>query len=212
MEFHFRSHETNELATALAKAQGEMPIADLNKSNPFFKSKYADFTSVVQASRPALSKYGLSVTQNKIDTEESSFLYTVLQHCSGQWTLSKAKINPPKNDIQSISSYMTYLKRMCYASIVGIVTGDEDDDGEAAVAPIRSEPYKQDSYKTSAKPSLDAITPEQLEQLEHILDGYPRICEDLKKAYKIDRLADLPKSVFLQCVSRINEKKRAEPA
>lgn len=196
----FKSEQINELATALAKAQGEMPIADLNKSNPFYKSKYADFTSVVQASRPALSKYGLSVTQTKID-EDESFLYTVLLHSSGQWMLSKAKILPPKNDIQSISSYMTYLKRMCYSSLVGIITGDEDDDGEAAVAPIRN----------VSKPQNETISQDQLEQLEHTLSGYPKICEDLKKGLKINRLSDMPKAIFLQSIKRINELKVAEP-
>ncbi len=201
----FKSPDINELATALAKAQAEMPIADLNKSNPFYKSRYADFTSIVQASRPALSKYGLSVTQTKID-EEESFLYTVLLHSSGQWILSKAKILPPKNDIQSISSYMTYLKRMCYSSLVGIITGDEDDDGEAAVAPIR-----QQSQNTVNKPQGETISQDQLDQLEHTLSGYPKICEDLKKGLKINRLSDMPKAIFLQSIKRINELKIAEP-
>lgn len=200
----FKSDQINELASALAKAQGEMPIADLNKSNPFYKSRYADFTSVVQASRPALSKYGLSVTQTKID-EDESFLYTVLLHSSGQWMLSKAKINPPKNDIQSISSYMTYLKRMCYSSLVGIITGDEDDDGEAAVAPIRNEPSRVN------KVASEVITIDQLDQLEHTLEGYPKICEDLKRGLKINRLSEMPKSIFLQSIKRINELKMAEP-
>ena len=58
-------------------------------------------------------------------------------HASGQWIKSKARHNPPKNDIQSLASYNTYLKRMCYTSIIGLATG-EDDDGEAAVAPTRT--------------------------------------------------------------------------
>src|SRR5258706_10071175 len=63
-KFTFRSEDINELATALAKAQGEYTIAGLNRQNPYFKSKYADLASVVNAARPALTKYGLSVVQN----------------------------------------------------------------------------------------------------------------------------------------------------
>lgn len=136
------SSEIDQLATALAKAQGEMAVAGKNQKNPFFKSSYADFQAIIQASRPALSKYGLSVVQPPFiyeesnDTLGSSYLVTILMHSSGQWIKSKARHNPPKNDIQSLASYNTYLKRMCYTSLVGVVTG-EDDDGEAAVAHTR---------------------------------------------------------------------------
>jgi hypothetical protein len=67
-------------------------------------------------------------------TMGNSYLVTILMHASGQWIKSKARHNPLKNDIQSLASYNTYLKRMCYTSLVGVVTGDEDDDGQAAVA------------------------------------------------------------------------------
>lgn len=142
----FMSPEIDQLATALAKAQSEMLIAGKNQKNPFFKSSYADFQAIIQASRPALSKYGLSVVQlpfvyqdsaeNSIDQASNSYLVTILMHSSGQWIKSKARHNPLKNDIQSLSSYNTYLKRMCYSSMIGVVVGD-DDDGEAAVAHTR---------------------------------------------------------------------------
>ncbi len=138
------SAEIDQLATALAKAQAEMNIAGKNQKNPFFKSSYADFQAIIQASRPALCKYGLSVVQSPCILQdlanggsENSYLVTMLMHSSGQWIRSMAKYNPPKNDIQSLASYNTYLKRMCYASLVGVVAGD-DDDGEAAVAHTRS--------------------------------------------------------------------------
>ena len=147
------SPQIDQLATALAKAQSEMLIAAKNQKNPFFKSTYADFEAIIHASRPALCKYGLSVVQPPFIYEDpaactteggplgSSYLITILMHSSGQWIKSKARHNPPKNDIQSLASYNTYLKRMCYTSMIGVATGD-DDDGEAAVAYTRAVPHK----------------------------------------------------------------------
>src|SRR5580692_9482507 len=66
-----RSDVINDLATALAKAQSEMKVADLNKVNPYFKSRYADFTSVVETSRSSLTKHGLSVTQQILHDENA---------------------------------------------------------------------------------------------------------------------------------------------
>lgn len=129
----FMSEQIDQLATALAKAQAEFSIAELNQKNPFFKSTYADFESIVAASRPALTKYGLSVVQDVYCMDDGNhYLITLLLHASGQWIKSKARHNPAKADVQSLSSYNTYLKRMCYTSLVGVVTGDNDDDGNAA--------------------------------------------------------------------------------
>ena len=66
----YSSVEIKELATALAKAQAEFAVAGENKNTPYFKSAYADLMSVVQASRPSLTKNGLSVMQIIIDADE----------------------------------------------------------------------------------------------------------------------------------------------
>jgi hypothetical protein len=58
-----RSESITHLATALAKAQEEMPVAVFDATNPFLKSKYASLGSVIQASRPILAKHKLSIVQ-----------------------------------------------------------------------------------------------------------------------------------------------------
>ena len=126
------SQELNHLFEALAKAQADMDMAAKSSTNPFFKSKYSDLTSIVNASRDSLSKNGLSVIQRTLNLDGKSYLYTRLCHSSGQWIESNMEINPPKTDIQSLGSYITYIRRYSYASIVGVVTCD-DDDGEHAV-------------------------------------------------------------------------------
>src|SRR5277367_2131889 len=57
------SEQTAELATALAKAQGQMGPAIINKQNPHFKNRYADLAAVMEAVRKPLSDNSLSVTQ-----------------------------------------------------------------------------------------------------------------------------------------------------
>jgi len=204
-----RSTEIKDLATAFAKAQAEMPIADLNKTNPYFKSTYADLQSIVSASRPALTKHGLSVTQQLYDESDgSSWLITTLWHVSGQWICSRRRVVPAKSDIQTISSHTTYLKRMCYASLIGVVTGEEDDDGEAAVATSRETFSKGVALNTKYKPKENkaaVITKEQLEELEYELGEYPDIAEMVLDGLKLQSLADMPKSKYMAAVTRIRE-------
>ena len=57
------SEQINELAKALAAAQAEIEGASKDKTNPHFKSRYADLASVWEACRKPLSKHGLSVIQ-----------------------------------------------------------------------------------------------------------------------------------------------------
>lgn len=208
-KFTFRSEDINELATALAKAQGEYTTAGLNRQNPYFKSKYADLASVVNASRPALTKYGLSVVQNILAHDDgSSVLHTILMHTSGQYMESRMKIIPTKSDVQSLSSYNTYIKRMAYASLVGVVTGDEDDDGEAAVATERDTYAKGVAINNSYKPQenqYQTVSKDQIDELERELEHFPDICELVLEGLKIQSIADMPKSKYPAAIGRIRE-------
>lgn len=205
----FRSVEIKELAIALAKAQAEFEVADLNRQNPYFKSRYADLMSVVQASRPALTKYGLSVLQDIIHHDDgASVLYTILLHSSGQYVESRIRIIPPKNDIQSISSYTTYIKRMAYSSLIGVVTGDEDDDGEKAMAESREVFAKGTALNAKYNPKenpAEVISKDQLDELEYELTEYADIAEMVLDGLKIQNLADMPKSKYMASVTRIRE-------
>jgi len=127
------SQSLDKLYAALSKAQLEMLPAKTGSSNPFFKSKYADLASIVKASRKALGINGLAVIQRIIRNGSAGMtLMTRLCHASGQWIESSMTVNPPKQDIQSLGSYLTYLRRYTYSAIVGVVASEEDDDGEAA--------------------------------------------------------------------------------
>ncbi len=204
-----RSEDIKDLAIALAKSQEAMQIAGLNKTNPYFKSRYADFASVVSASRPCLTKNGLSVTQQIMHNDDGqSVLITTLWHASGQWICSKTRILPAKNDIQTISSHTTYLKRMCYASLIGVITGDEDDDGETAVATSRDTFARGVALNTKYNPketNPEVISKDQLDELEYELTDFPDICEMVIDGLKIQSLADMPKSKYQAAATRIRE-------
>lgn len=204
-----RSTDILDLAVALAKAQSEMRIADLNKTNPYFKSRYADLTSVIEASRPCLTKNGLAVTQQLIHHDDGqNVLYTTLLHSSGQWICSRVRVIPPKSDVQTLSSHITYLKRLCYASLIGVTTGDEDDDAEVSVATSRDVFAKGTALNNKYNPkdnAAEVITKEQLDELNYELTNYPDICEMVLDGLKIQSLADMPKSKFMASTTRIRE-------
>lgn len=123
-----KSEQLDQLATALAKAQSEIKSALKESTNPFFKSHYADLTSVWNACREALNKNGLSIVQTM---RAENLLTTLLLHVSGQWIEGECPLLNSKGDMQSLGSAISYARRYGVAAICGVTT--EDDDGAAAV-------------------------------------------------------------------------------
>lgn len=124
------SEALNELATALAKAQGKMTNATLNKVNPHFKSKYADLAAIRDAVTLPLASEGIAVLQVVGSDEGGSYLTTRLVHTSGQWVESIHPL-PATAKPQEFGSALTYARRYSLAAICGI-SAEEDDDANGA--------------------------------------------------------------------------------
>jgi ERF superfamily len=204
-----RSPELHELFSAMAKAQAEMKIAGQDSENPFFKNFYADLASLVRASRPSLTKFGLSVLQQVLPNDDGQMiLHTILGHSSGQYIESRMRILPVKNDIQSFGSYITYLRRYSYAAIIGCVASGEDDDGEVSMVGSRETMAKGVALNSKYHPkseSHDTITKEQIDELEYELGEYPDILDQVLDGLKIQSLADMPKTKFRASADRIRQ-------
>jgi hypothetical protein len=126
------SEQINEIAAALAKAQGQIEGAKKDSTNPHFKSSYADLSSVWDACRKALTTNGLSVVQGAESEDGRVGITTVLLHVSGQWMKSTLFMRPAKDDPQGVGSCLTYARRYALSAMVGVAP--EDDDANAASA------------------------------------------------------------------------------
>lgn len=129
--------DLNELATALAAAQGEIQPAPKDAANPYFKSKYASLPAIREAMQSAFAKHGLSVVQMPRVVEGQLRLSTILLHSSGQFLdCGELAATVEMDNPQKMGSAITYFRRYALAAISQTVA-DEDDDGNAAShAPI----------------------------------------------------------------------------
>ena len=112
-----------------------MESAKKDADNPFFKSKYADLSSVVEALRGPFAEQGLAYVQlpHPSDTQaEEVLIETVLMHASGQWISSLTVVPVTKKDAQGYGSAMTYARRYGLQAMAGLAA--EDDDGNAAAS------------------------------------------------------------------------------
>jgi hypothetical protein len=127
-----QSEKIDQLAAALVKAQKDLKPAVKDSANPFFKSKYADLSSVWEACHLALENNGLAIIQLAVPAAPGNVgLETVILHSSGEWMSGHAEAPLVKNDPQSYGSATTYLRRYGLSAALGIMA--EDDDAEGAM-------------------------------------------------------------------------------
>lgn len=205
----YRSADCTELTGALAKAQAAFLPVVCNKENRYFMQPFADIEAVVSSARAALTANHLAVTQDLISQDDGSLvLITTLLHESNEYIESRLRLIPPKSDLQTINSYINFWKRTTYASLLGIVTPYDDDDGECASASERQEKAKGTKLNTTYNPkenTYQTISKDQLDELEYELAEYPDIAQQIIDGLNLQALADMPKSKFLTSLKRIRE-------
>ena len=131
-----RTSETfNELAAALAKAQGAIENAEKDRENIFLKNRYMTLTAVWDAIRKPLSDNGLSIVQVTEADDGALMLLTRLMHSSGQYIEATYPVlgmdAKGVNAAQAAGSALTYARRYSLTSMIGVVA-DEDDDAASA--------------------------------------------------------------------------------
>ena len=125
------SDEVNEIAAALAKAQGQIKNPAKTRENPHFRSAYADLATGLNGIRPALSAQGIAIVQATGINNDGIFLDTRLIHTSGQWIGCIYPVVPnSSSDHQKLGACLTYARRQSIFALVGVCGEDEDDDGE----------------------------------------------------------------------------------
>jgi hypothetical protein len=125
------SDSVTKIAAALIKVQKSITFAQTDSNNPFFKSKYADLPTVIDAVKPQLNDNDIVYIQTPSPSEPGTLaLTTRLLHSSGEWLEDTAIVPLPKADPQGYGSAMTYARRYSLAAITGLY--QDDDDGNAA--------------------------------------------------------------------------------
>ena len=136
----WQSDSIGKLAEALAKAKSEFkPIVKETDNAAYLRGgkamKYADLSTIIEATEKALAANGLSIIQSPdVNVADHSMsLIGMLVHSSGEWmrfVTTLPAVQRERFDAQSCGSAITYARRYQYKSIIG--AAEEDDDANAA--------------------------------------------------------------------------------
>jgi ERF superfamily len=175
------SESINEIAAAMAKAQAVIMNPIKTKTNPHFKSSYADLASGLDVIRPALSAHGIAIFQATEIVEDGVILKTRLVHSTGQWiesTYPVSKFAPH----QQLGAALTYSKRQALFSLVG-VCGDDDDDGNSTAEVVVATTQKAPAKK-AAKPVEPTLSPEDSATLYETMLTSLNMVSDIQELYQ----------------------------
>jgi hypothetical protein len=182
-----KSQSLKNLAAALVLFHVKVENVKKDANNPFFKSKYASLSNILDVVNDPLNESGLTFCQFPTDTNG---LTTILMHAeSGEYIQATYEMTPTKNDPQGRGSAITYQRRYALAAILGLNI-DDDDDGNAASTP----PAQQNNTAASGaekwlnKTAADKVTlTKEWLQVVYALQNGKRTIEQIKKAFKISK-------------------------
>lgn len=189
-----RSESINELAAAMAKAQGSIENAAKDAANPFFRSKYADLASCWDACRKSLSENGLAVIQLPRTEGATVTITTILTHSSGQFISEDLTMTSKRqlkdgggweivDNPQGLGSTITYARRYSLCAMVGVAP--EDDDGNAGSGRGSQQAANEVAARKIAESQPKATADEDIpEELRSIFTLIRKDRKNIPEAYK----------------------------
>ena len=184
------------ISSALVKAKKAFGPALKDKTNPAFRSKYADLGACLEAVEGALLDNGIALYQETFEDATGVTVETVFLHESGEMIrCGKLHVPAAKQDPQGYGSALTYARRYSLMAACGIAP--EDDDGNAAqrqpAKPVQSAPMTLDDEQlANVKALIDEVKPNVSMMLGH---------------YGVKRVEDIPAIHYLKLVHQLQEKR-----
>lgn len=174
---------------AFAAAMAEMPDIPKSGENKHLKRRYSTLDDLIRTARPVLAKHGLSLNWQPEISGDMISMRAIVRHSLGH-SIEAVDTAPrdksgSMNHIQGGGSTQTYLKRFTGFAILGLSSGDEnDDDGETA---DRGEPISEKQYN----------------ELRDLIQKANITEEIVCTAEKLGALHDLPAQNFKRVADRL---------
>lgn len=168
-----QSTSIKEIAQALVTFHVKVGTITKDAKNPFFKSKYASLSNILEAINEPLAESGLSIAQ--FPTGQNG-LTTILMHSSGEWMSAEYEMKPVKDDPQGRGSSITYQRRYALAAILSLNIDEDDDANQASYV---SQPEDDRKWLNKGTKEWDAV-------VKRLTEGTAKLA-DIKKHFKLNK-------------------------
>lgn len=189
------SEQINELTKALIEAEKSYGKIAFNKTAQAgsFKFHYADLTEIYNATKPALREHGLKcVGYFNQNGDGINMLTIMLMHVSGQWMKSEIKVSPQTSKPTDLGSFITYMRRYLYVTLLGIST-DEEVEGDAL---------------NNSCEDKNALSDEEKAELKKKLKGLSIIKRKLEDRFEVDDITKVKRKDYDVIISYLDKREQ----
>lgn len=170
-----KSDSLKSIAKALSIFHVKMGKIKKDANNPFFKSKYASLSNILDQIQIPLDESGLVISQ--FPDGDNGMTSIIIHPESGEYMEATYNISPVKNDPQAVGSAITYARRYALGAILGLNI-DDDDDGNSASGKTEKE--------TDTRPWLNEGTKQFAGAVEKLRNGTTTI-EKIKTVMRLSQ-------------------------
>lgn len=183
-----------EFVKAMAKFQSECPVIKknkkvMNKDGKTVRYTYAPLDSIIDQVKKPLADNELSYSFDEAKDKDFASAICKITHSMGHSETSTFKVpigsEDYMSDVQKYGSRMTFAKRYAFCNALGILTGDEDDDGQP-------DELGQDKSAKGLQTLKNAISKANIKELE----------DYKKKMQESDKYTDLQKKEYFELVDK----------
>jgi hypothetical protein len=203
MAMHERHEARNAaaaFAAALADMQTELPSIG-ERGNAANRYTYALWEDVNAAIKPVLSKHGFALSF-RVDCSNGITVTGVLSHKSGHREETSitlpADASGNKNAVQAVASSVSYGKRYTAGALLNLTSHGEDDDAFAAAVALID-----DEQAAKIREWIAAVEADEKKFIRYLAS--------LSKRSKIERIEDLPASLYEDAIRALRAKQKAQP-
>lgn len=204
---------------AMAQFQADLPPITKSKTAKAgqYSYSYADLGDIQRAIAPRLHACGLSIGFETQQDGDTLNVVCIVRHAGGHCERTSFPVPIDRqarmNDTQKVGSALTYGRRYALTAALGIVTADEDDDGQASgyQAPSKPPQRPQEPARTQetppSSPAPGRVTEPQIRRLharirELCLDR-ERIKSWILRAWKVDSFTALTQAQYQDLDARL---------
>lgn len=199
VKFHDQREALRAFNQAFTAAQGEFPQIKKTREVDFSTNKgrtyytYAAFKDIVEAVRPVLQKHSLSFRHEVKEDDGRITVRCILAHAAGH--SESAVMSGPvdtsgnKNSIQGVGSSVTYLKRYTLEAVTGVVTTNDDTDGNTG--------------------SADTIDENQVADLDSKIQEVGADKAAFLKFAKVNKLEDIHPNAYPALIRKLEQKRKS---
>lgn len=138
----------------LLALQKELRPVPMDSNNPYFNSKYASLTAVIDHVKPQLTKHNFFMTQ----LLNGASLETKLIHISGKELSSSYPLHPDLSNAQKFGANLSYARRYALMAILGLATEDDDGNTTSSGRAIPKDTVSVPIQEQEERPTFTTIT------------------------------------------------------